>query len=261
MRRPADVRGGPALTARLSASHDLLPAIAIVAAAWTALLALDVTGVAATLHHHALIEGGPPLWIAIPLFLLAWQVMVAAMMVPASLPAIRWVTPVAARFGALGAQLAFAAAFLGIWAAFGLAAFLGDMAVHRFVDATPWLASRPWLIEAGVLAFAGGYQFVPRKRRDLETCRHPREHGFSAAPTLRRAARVGLGHGIACVGASGALMLLMFGEGFGGLAWMIALTAVMVLETSLRSPQRLTAIVGLGLILLSIATLAGPTPF
>src|SRR6185503_2706006 len=105
MRRPADVRGGPALTARLSASHDLLPAIAIVAAAWTALLALDVTGVAATLHHHALIEGGPPLWIAIPLFLLAWQVMVAAMMVPASLPAIRWVTPVAARFGALGAQL------------------------------------------------------------------------------------------------------------------------------------------------------------
>jgi len=42
---------------------------------------------------------------------------------------------------------------------------------------------------------------------------------------------------------------------------MIALTAVMVLETSFRSPQRLTAIVGLGLILLSIATLAGPTPF
>ena len=61
--------------------------------------------------------------------------------------------------------------------------------------------------------------------------------------------------------ASGALMLLKFGEGFGGLAWMIALTVVVVLETTVASPQRLSAMVGIGLILLSVATLAGPTAF
>jgi predicted metal-binding membrane protein len=56
-------------------------------------------------------------------------------------------------------------------------------------------------------------------------------------------------------------MLLMFGEGFGGLVWMVALTGVMVLETTFRSPQQFTRLVGIGLILLSVATLAGPTAF
>ena len=76
-------RGGPVAT------------VAMVAIAWATLLALDATGAAAALHHHALIEGGPPLMVAVPLFLLAWQFMIAAMMVPASMPAIRNVIGVA----------------------------------------------------------------------------------------------------------------------------------------------------------------------
>ena len=249
---PTDV-----VAAERPAFAGLLPIAISVAVAWATLVVLDATGAAATLHHHTLIEGGPPLWLAIPPFLLAWEVMVVAMMVPGSLPAIRLTVPT--RSGSPSAELAFIAAFLAVWAAFGLSAFLGDMVVHRLVDSTPWLAARPWLIEAGVLAFAALYQFVPRKRHDLERCRHPGGHMGSA--TLRGAARFGLGHGLACVGASGALMLLMFGEGFGGLIWMVALTGVMILETTFRSPQQFTRLVGIGLILLSVATLAGPTAF
>jgi predicted metal-binding membrane protein len=259
--RPVDGLSSPASTSDRRTAFVLLPVIAIVGVAWATLLLLDLTGIASTLHHHALIEGGPPLWIAIPLFLVAWQLMVAAMMVPASLPAIRAAAAIAARIGSLRVELAFVVGFLAIWAVFGLVAFLGDMVVHRVVDATPWLAARPWLIEAGVLALAGGYQFVPRKRRDLETCRHPSAHASGAGPTLRGAAGFGLAHGIACVGASGALMLLMFGQGFSGLGWMLALAVVMALETTLRSPQRLTTVVGIGLILASVATLAGATGF
>jgi predicted metal-binding membrane protein len=254
-----DVRA--TLLAAPPARHTLLPALAVTVAAWVALVALDSTGIAARLHHHALIEDGPPPWLAIPFFLVAWQVMVAAMMVPASLPAIRTLAGVAPRVGRLGAEVAFITGFFAIWTGFGLAAFLGDMAVHRVVDSTPWLASRPWLIEACVLALAGVYQFAPRKRRDLETCRQPGVHASTTDLSLRGTAKFGLAHGIACVGASGALMLLMFGEGFGGLAWMIALTVVMVLETSLRSPRRLTTTVGIGLVLLAVATLAGSTAF
>ena len=259
--RPVNGLSSPASTSDRRTAFVLLPVIAIVGVAWATLLLLDLTGIASTLHHHALIEGGPPLWIAIPLFLVAWQLMVAAMMVPASLPAIRAAAAIAARIGSLRVELAFVVGFLAIWTVFGLAAFLGDMVVHRVVDATPWLAARPWLIEAGVLALAGGYQFVPRKRRDLETCRHPSAHASGAGPTLRGAAGFGLAHGIACVGASGALMLLMFGQGFSGLGWMLALAVVMALETTLRSPQRLTTVVGIGLILASVATLAGATGF
>ena len=237
----------------------LSPAFAIVALSWVVLVALDATGSAALLHHHALLGGALPLWVGIPLFLLAWLVMVAAMMVPATVPAIRAVTAIGVRAGVYGLAVAFIAGFLAVWAAFGLGAFFGDVVIHRVVDSTPWLVSRPWLIEAVVLAFAGGYQFVPRKGRDLERCRVPREHAISA--TLRGAAGFGLHHGVACVGASGALMILMFGEGFGGLAWMMVLTVVMVLEATLSSPRYLTAAVGIGLILTSVATLAGSAAF
>jgi predicted metal-binding membrane protein len=258
--RRLELRPGRRLAAPRPDSRDLL-AVIVIAGAWLALIALEATGLAAALHHHALIEAGPPLWIAIPVFLLVWQIMVAAMMLPASLPAMRSVTDAIPRLGRLRAELAFLTGFLAIWVGFGLSAFLGDMVVHRVVDSTPWLASRPWLIEAGVLALAGGYQFLPRKQRELETCRHPRAHVRSAEQTLGGAARFGLAHGIACVGASWALMLLMFGEGFGGTAWMVALTVVMVLETTLASPRRVTIGVGICLVLLSVATLAGTTAF
>jgi predicted metal-binding membrane protein len=257
--RIQDHPGGLVTAAEPVGSIDrILPSIAVVAIAWAVLIALGATGLASQLHHHALIEGGPPLWAAIPLFLVAWQVMVAAMMVPASLPAIRYATVAAARVRPLIAELGFLAGFLAIWAAVGLGAFVGDMIVHRLVDSTSWLAARPYLVEAGVLALAGGWQFVPRKRRDLERCRHPGGHEVATTASPAGAAGFGLRHGIACVGASWALMLVMFGEGFAGLPWMVALTAVMVLETSLPSPRRVSSGVGLGLILLALWTLSGP---
>src|SRR6188768_3935508 len=61
---------------------------AIAAGAWVVILAADLTGIAGGLHHHALIENGPPLPIATVLFLAGWTVMVAAMMLLPSLPAI-----------------------------------------------------------------------------------------------------------------------------------------------------------------------------
>ena len=149
--------------------------------------------------------------------------MVAAMMLPASLPTIHAVEAATGVRCLAGA--ARAAAFLGsfalVWTAFGLVAFLGDVGLHHVVDATPWLAERPWLIEAGVLALAGGYQLVPLKRRSLAACRHPVAPCVSPdAVPRRRVGRLGLRHGLACLGSSWALMLLMFAEGFASLGWM-----------------------------------------
>jgi len=42
--------------------------------AWSILVILQVTGDAAVLHHHALIEDGPSLWLAVPMFLAGWLV-------------------------------------------------------------------------------------------------------------------------------------------------------------------------------------------
>ena len=65
------------------------PVLGAVAAAWAAAIAAEATGAAGSLHHDSLLEGGPGFGPALVLFLVAWQVMVAAMMVPSSLPLVR----------------------------------------------------------------------------------------------------------------------------------------------------------------------------
>jgi predicted metal-binding membrane protein len=212
---------------------------AAITAAWLVAVVAQVTGTAALLHHHALIEGGPPLWLAALIFLLGWQVMIAAMMLPASLPSI-------GAFGSrttIGVQRTRAiAAFMGsyvlVWTAFGLLAFLGDVVLHHLVDASPWLGDRPWLIEAGILGLAGAYQLIPLKRRNLAACRHPAALAQITAGRPRSSFRVGLDHGLACLGSSWALMLLMFAQGFASVGWMAALTALMLYEATGKHGQR-----------------------
>ena len=235
--------------ARVPARVPVVPAA--VAGAWLLAVAAQLTGNAALLHHHSLIEDGPPLWLATPIFLVAWQVMIGAMMLPASLPAIRsfsWAAGGAPR--PRRDLAAFLASYAAVWTTIGLLAFMGDVVLHHIVDATPWLAARPWLIEASVVAFAGVYQLTPMKRLTLAACRHP----LASVPGSSRgrgAFQLGLDHGITCVGSSGALMLLMFAEGFANLWWMVALTAVMVYEATGRHGQRGAQVIGVGLLVLA----------
>jgi predicted metal-binding membrane protein len=235
------------------------PAISLtIAGAWLLIVIAQASGTAAALHHHALIEGGAPAATAIPAFLLAWLVMVVAMMWPASLHAVH-----AFGRGLLERPLPRLAVsrFLGasaiVWAGFGLAVFVGDVAVHHVVDTTPWLGARPWLIEAGVLATAGGYQFLPLKRRYLAACRRPDDRVMPSAPAGRNPLRLGLRHGFDCLGSSWALMLVMFASGFASLWSMAALTLLMVYEATGRHGERAASAAGIVLLLAALTTLSG----
>lgn len=229
-----------------AAPPQLRAVLLTLAGAWLLAVLAQVTGNAALLHHHALIEGGAPLWITTPIFLVAWQVMIVAMMLPASMPTIRaFSREVAAAARPSRDLAAFIGSFASVWTAFGLFAFGGDVVFHHIVDATPWLAARPWLIEGGVVALAGAYQLTPIKRMSLSVCRHP---GAAMLTRMRlRAGPVhhGIDHGLACLGSSAALMLLMFAEGYANLWWMLALTAVMAYEVMGRFGQRAAMVVGL----------------
>jgi predicted metal-binding membrane protein len=230
--------------------------VTIVASAWAIAILSALGGAAAALHHHALIEGGPPFWIAIPLFLGAWLVMVAAMMLPGSLPAIdELACQPASTLRPVRTLAAFLVAYGVIWSGFGLLAYLGDVALHHLADATPWLAANPWLIAASVFAIAGVYELSPAKRRWLEVCRQPGLHVI-AGETGRR---VGLEHGLACLGSSWALMLLMFGAGVASLPWMISLTAVMAYQAVGRRGERTVALVGATLLIAAFLLFTDPT--
>jgi predicted metal-binding membrane protein len=235
---------------------------AAIGGAWLIAVLAQLTGNAGALHHHALIEGGPPLWVALPLFVVGWQVMIAAMMLPASLPAVRVFARGSAMLRRPGLGLmAFLGAYATVWTAFGFAAYMGDVALHDFVDATPWLESRPWLIQASVLILAGAYQFVPLKRRGLATCRHPAGQLADRTGIEPGAARLGFRHALDCVACSWALMLLMFAAGFAILWWMAALAVIMAYETIGRHGQRAASAAGVLLLALAgLVVLTGRVP-
>jgi predicted metal-binding membrane protein len=224
-------------TARVPAQLVLWVAVAI---AWVAIVVADATGMAGALHHHALWESGPPLPIAVGLFLIGWQVMVAAMMLPSSSTTV-------GRHGAAGFV-----GYVAIWAVFGLACFFGDGVIHRLVDTTPWLAASAWIVPTLSLAGAGLYQFVPAKRRFLEACRAtgPAHDGGNAI-------RAGAAHAVDCVGASGPLMLLMFAAGFASLLWMVALSVLMFYEVRGRHASTAIRVSGVLLIWLALLTTMG----
>jgi predicted metal-binding membrane protein len=231
-----------------------------IAAAWAIALAAELSGRAGALHRHASIEGGPPLWAALLLFLLAWQAMVAAMMLPSSLPLIRLFEATSARQEhATLARAAFLGGYAAVWTVFGAVAFLGDVWLYRALDAVPWLAERPWLVAGGILGLAGAFQFSDLKDQCLSKCRMP---GPYLLAHYRRGAgaafRLGSGHGIFCLGCCWALMLVMFAAGVAVLWWMAALTALMVYEKVGRHGVTVGRIAGVGLLGTAALVLAHP---
>ena len=253
-----------ALPARRGAPRPVLLAIAV---GWALAVVAQLTGEAHALHHDSLIEHGPPIWVAILLFLVAWQAMVAAMMLPSSLPLIRMFEAVSAKQEhPRRARAAFLGGYAVVWTAFGALAFLGDDALHHTVDAVPWLSEREWVIGGSVLLFAGLFQFSDLKESCLTKCRLPGPYMLAHYRRGPRAAfQLGSGHGLFCLGCCWALMLVMFAAGVAMLWWMAALTAVMVYEKTGRHGVLLTRVVGVALIGLSVVAFAHPpwfpTPF
>lgn len=116
----------------------------------------------------------------------------------------------------------------------------------------------PVLTELGVDTFglAGLAQFSPLTRRCLRACRDPRaflcryyRRGVAASWVL------GVRHGLFCLGCCWGLMLLMFAVGVGSLWWMVALTAVMVIEKT--HPRGTALITPVGVVLLAAGAWLG----
>jgi predicted metal-binding membrane protein len=200
--------------------------VAAFAVAWASLGFASVSGLGAWLGHGHLLEGGLPIPVLLSSFVGGWFVMLLAMMLP-TLP----------RPGRSSAR--FVAGFLWIWMAFGLAALLFDAGIHWSVDHSSWLRLHAWVIQAGLLAAAGGYQLTGAKQHFLQRC---------LAPARADSITEGWLAGAVSVGCCWALMLTAFAAGMTQLGWMIGLTLAMVAE---RDPQRwnhAAALVGVALL-------------
>src|ERR1700694_1164521 len=235
---------------------------AMIIAAWTLALLAVLTNQTYLINHHYLLEESHlPKAAALVVFLACRQVMTVAMMLPSSLPMMYMMVHASRKQRRpLAIQMTFLAGYTVVWTAFAVAAFLGDTQIHRLVDSWFWLSTHSWLIGAATLTIAGGFQFSPLKERCLKQCRSP----FSFFVRYYRkgsgaAWRLGLRHGMFCLGCCWALMLVMFGLGVGSLLSMAVLTGVMVVEKTFPGGRRLSPVIGIALLLLAVLWLGHPS--
>ncbi len=247
-------------TAPRSAARDPGAVLWIVTgAAWITTLGLmAVPAAMGTMPAMAVTDlagGTSPRALALAVFTGGWVVMVAAMMLPTTVPMARMVVVVTSEVPDRRRVLtAFFGAYVVVWVAAGLLGLGGAVLVARATAGLP-----DHLVLAGALALAGAFQFSPLKKRCLTLCRDPRAFLFTRYRRGTGAAwSLATRHALNCVGCCWALMAVMFVVGAGGLVWMLGLTAVMVAEKNASWGRRLVAPLGAALIVAAVVLAAGP---
>lgn len=214
--------------------------IGLAIAAWAALAAMWVSGSADRFGHD---QEGASLFVAAAFFLVGWLAMVAAMMLPSSLPTLAALD----RVHTWGGDRAtwFMAGYFLVWAAFGAAAFLGDQILHGVVAAIPWLSEREFLVTGGVAVFAGTAELLGRTPPPLVPA-------AASGPFA-----VGGGHAVDRIRRCWPLMLFATAVGMHAL-WMVGLTCAMALEVHPRARVALR-FVGVAILALGAAVIAEPS--
>jgi predicted metal-binding membrane protein len=167
-----------------------------------------------------------------------WAAMMVAMMTPSAAPAILLYGRVRAQAGTQGRGAgiapagAFVAGYLAVWLAFSFAAAALQWGLERGALLSPLsMGSQSRWLSAAVLAATGAYQLSPLKNVCLTECRSPT--GFLTRhwrPGTAGAVRLGVLHGAYCVGCCWVLMGLLFVGGVMNLAWIAALTVLVMAE-------------------------------
>ncbi len=238
--------------------------VALIALAWIALFVWGESPYGRFLRHDELAEvdigfnAGSLGLMAV--FVTGWTIMTIAMMLPTSLPLFNLFQRLVRRREDAGLLLALlVAGYLAIWSAFGLAAHVGDVAIHLGVERWPWLDENTQYIAGATVLLAGVYQFTPLKYRCLDQCRSPMSfitsHWHGSGERIE-SFKLGVHHGVFCVGCCWSLMLLMFAVGIGNIAWMLSLGTVMAIEKNASWGRRLSAPLGIALIAAGVSVLA-----
>jgi predicted metal-binding membrane protein len=178
-----------------------------------------------------------PVWDAphVVLLFLMWTVMMVAMMLPSVTPLLFLYSGVARRTSAPGYSPLYvylvALGYLLIWAVFSAGATVLQRVLTDMYVLNPMMEIASRRTSGFLLIAAGVYQWLPMKLACLKNCRAPlsflTEH---ARPGASGAFRLGLWHGLYCVGCCWALMLLLLAGGVMNLTVIIALAAFVAIE-------------------------------
>src|SRR5215217_2810670 len=249
----------PAVLKSWSQRKNLLPGLALVALAavgWvyvayrsspmssTQSMAMDGTGVGI-------------------IFLCGWTAMMVAMMVPATLPLILLYRTIAHnRLGSAQAQVgvvALLAGYIAVWAVTGIPGY----AYARYSEAAGSLAT---VLPASLLIVGGVYQFSPLKRICHARCSSPLFFLLrNWRPGATGALRLGMVHGVDCLGCCAGLMVGLVALGMMNLTWMLSAAVIIFAEKTIPESHHIArplgvVMVGGGAMLLVTSLLGGMAP-
>ncbi|CAN5895969.1 DUF2182 domain-containing protein [soil metagenome] len=199
-------------------------------------------------------------------FLVAWVVMMAAMMFPAAAPMLLMFRKVHSQRQAQGRAFVptwvFAAGYLVVWTAAGVVTWVLVQAGSDLAGRMEVGSRETWapIALGGVLLVAGLYQLTPLKRVCLDHCRTPL--GFVMThwqEGYRGSLCMGLVHGAFCLGCCWALFAVLVAAGVMSLAWVALLTLIIFAEKVLPMGRRGPAAIGVVFLVLGILVAAGGT--
>ena len=162
-----------------------------------------------------------------------WIVMMVGMMTPAASPTLLIYAAVMRRYQGPRAALRvypMAAGYLVVWTVFAIGATLLQRALSATILSPMMRVANDWAA-AALLLVAAVYQMTPLKSACLDSCRSPIEFiATHMRPGADGAFRMGVRHGLVCVGCCWALMLLLFAGGVMNLWTIAALTFFVLVE-------------------------------
>lgn len=187
------------------------------------------------------------------LLFVMWWTMMLAMMLPSAAPAILVYAAMSRRFARQGAVQApvamFVAGYGAVWTLFSLAAVILQFATRPLIALSMMMAVASGVIGGGLLVAAGIYQLTPLKQACLRHCQSPLlffarnwRKGWSGA------FRMGVSHGLYCLGCCWVLMGLLFYGGVMQLTWIAGLAVYVAMEKLIPAGYRLSQFTGLVLI-------------
>ena len=229
-----------------------------------ALASVAALGLIATLRLGELLMmpmgwSGSPIAYPVLLFVMWWTMMMA-MMLPSAAPAILTYGVLRRKYLEQGASVAplaiFASGYVAIWTVSSAASVALHLALSPLFSLSMVMAFASSAIGGGLLIAVGLYQLSSLKAACLRKCQTPL---FFLAHNWRSgnggAFRMGLSHGLYCLGCCWVLMALLFYGGVMELRWIVGLAIYVAAEKLIPAGNWLSRIAGLLLIAWGVWTI------
>jgi predicted metal-binding membrane protein len=246
----------PSVLEKWCRRENLLPGLALLvlaAAGWAyvAYQAASMGGMRSPMGGMAMSGIG-----GLVLFLSVWTITMVAMMVPATLPLILLYRTIArnrlsqgrARVG----MLILLVGYIAVWTAAGLP-------VYAYNTLAGAAGSLTVVLPALLLIVGGVYQFTPLKRICHARCSSPLFFLIQNwRPGATGALRLGMIHGVDCLGCCAGLMVGLVALGMMNLAWMLTAAAIIFAEKTIPGSHRVAWPLGGLMVAGGVILLVGP---